>query len=143
MNGDTDQAEAQEEVAQDPVGEWLDPALLPHYREAARRAAQHRSALRAQCLHMIQRIERDVVWPLDLGREIYTNPMTNGGMNFDEAIHRVRGDQEVLEVFASLAASRRRAAEREAVASIARLFEGVRSIRAPWRKTPIRKPQGS
>lgn len=134
MDGDTDQAEAQAQVAA-----FLDPVELVQYEALLRRRGDERDTLKAQCRSMVDRIERDIIWRLDRGPEeaIYANPFTNGGYAFDEAIHRVRSTADQLELFRTLSSNRRSRAERAAVVHLASLFKGAKLF-LPGRKHPYR-----
>lgn len=134
MNGDTDQAEAEAQVAA-----FLDPVELVQYENVVRRRLRHREELAAQARSMISRIQTDIIWRLERGphETIWSNPFTNGGHTFDEAVHRVRADDEVHEAFLVLAANRRGRAERAAVEWLAGLFKGGK-LYLPGRKHPYR-----
>lgn len=140
MNGDTDQAEAQAEVALRPAEGWedyLDEVERVQYRSHLRWAARHREELAAQVRSMKSRMDSDITWRLERGEEVYTNPFTNGGYSFDEAVFRVRHDQETERLFRTLILNRRGRAERAAVVHLASLFKGAR-LYLPGRKRPYR-----
>lgn len=132
MNGDTDKAEAQAKVEA-----HLEGVELALYRRHLERCKKHRADLGAQARAMMSRIERDIVWALEKGNPVWTNPFTNGGHSFDEAIYRVRSDDEVTQHFEDLSALRLAKLQREAVTWLASLFDGA-SLYLAGRTRPYR-----
>lgn len=143
MNGDTDPKEAQAKVEVAPVQplegwrEWLDEGEQARYRAFLDRATRNREELAGQARSIKSRIDTDIVWRLQKGSLVYTNPFTNGGYHFDEAVHRVRFDQERQDEWAATIGARRSRAQREAVEFLASLFKGGK-LYLPGRKHPYR-----